>query len=406
MSLFVNYKDNPYTVCKPHFMPQTTTDYTIESKLPDVGTTIFTKMSLMAAEHNAINLSQGFPDFPVSPVLIDRIYHYMKQGHNQYAPMPGMPALRQAIAAKLYRSFGIDVDADSEITVTSGATEALFAVIAALVQRGDELIVLDPAYDSYIPATELQGGKAVRIPLKPDTFGPDWEAIEKAINDKTRLLVLNTPHNPSGAVLQAADIERLEQLVKRHDIWVLSDEVYEHIIFDGQEHHSVLRYPAIRKRAAAVYSFGKTFHATGWKTGYVVAPPLLTREIRKVHQYLTFSTHTPTQLALADHLQDVNNYEQLPAFYQQKRDTFLQLMEGSRFRPVPCSGTYFQLFSYAAITDKPDTEMAEWLTKEKGVAAIPISVFYAEGQDRQLLRFCFAKNEETLQQAANILCKI
>lgn len=387
-------------------MPQTPTAHSIKSKLPNVGTTIFTKMSLMAAEHNAINLSQGFPDFPVSPALIDRLYHYMQEGKNQYAPMPGMPALRQAIAEKLERSFDIEVNADSEITVTSGATEALFAVIVALVQQGDEVIVLDPAYDSYIPATELQGGKAIRIPLKADTFAPDWDAIEKAISDKTRLLVLNTPHNPSGAVLLEADIERLQQLVKKHDIWILSDEVYEHIIFDGKEHLSVLRFPELRKRSAAVYSFGKTFHATGWKTGYVVAPPLLTREIRKVHQYLTFSSHTPTQLALADYLQDPAHYEQLPSFYQQKRDVFLRLMEGSRFRPVPCSGTYFQLFSYAAISDKPDTEMAEWLTKEHGVASIPISVFYADKQDQQLLRFCFAKNEDTLQQAANILCKI
>lgn len=360
----------------------------------------------MAAEHNAINLSQGFPDFPVSPALIDRLYHYMKEGKNQYAPMPGMLSLRQAISKKLTRSFGIEANADSEITITSGATEALFAVIAALVQRGDEVIVLDPAYDSYIPATRLQGGKAIRISLKVDTFAPDWDAIEKAVSDKTRLLVLNTPHNPSGAVLRAEDIERLQQLVKRHDFWILSDEVYEHIIFDGQEHRSVLRYPELRKRAAAVYSFGKTFHATGWKTGYVVAPPLLTREIRKVHQYLTFSSHTPTQLALADHLQDAANYEQLSAFYQQKRDAFLNMMKGSRFRPVPCSGTYFQLFSYAAISDRPDTEMAEWLTKEKGVASIPVSVFYTDRQDRQLLRFCFAKNEDTLQQAATILCKI
>lgn len=387
-------------------MPQSITNKHIESKLPNVGTTIFTKMSLMAMEHNAINLSQGFPDFPVSPELVDRLYHHMKEGKNQYAPMPGMPALRQAIAGKLKRSFDIEVDADSEITITSGATEALFAVIAALVQRGDEVIVLDPAYDSYVPATELQGGKAIRIPLKGDSFAPDWDVIEKAISSKTRLLVINTPHNPSGAVFQEPDIVRLEALVKRHDIWLLSDEVYEHLIFDSQEHHSVLRYPALRKRSAAVYSFGKTFHATGWKTGYVVAPPLLTREIRKVHQYLTFSSHTPTQLALADYLQDPSHYEQLPRFYQQKRDLFLKLMEGSRFRPVPCSGTYFQLFSYAAITDRPDTDMAAWLTKEWGVASIPVSVFYAARQDRRLLRFCFAKNEDTLQQAATILCKI
>lgn len=387
-------------------MSQITTEYPIESKLPEVGTTIFTKMSLMAARHQAINLSQGFPDFPVSEELIDRLHHYMKQGHNQYAPMPGIPALRKVIAQKLNRSFDIAVDPDEEITVTSGATEALFAVIAALVQRGDEVIVMDPAYDSYIPATELQGGRARRIALQTHTFSPDWEAIEKAISERTRLLVLNSPHNPTGAVLKEADIERLEALVKKYDFWILSDEVYEHIIFDGQQHQSMLRYPALRKRSAAVYSFGKTFHATGWKTGYVVAPPQLSSEIRKVHQYLTFSSHTPTQLALADYLEDAAHYEQLPRFYQQKRDSFLKHMQGSRFRPVPCAGTYFQLFSYAGISDKPDTEMAEWLTTEHGVATIPISVFYGNRQDQQLLRFCFAKNEETLQQAAEILCKI
>ncbi len=383
-----------------------TDSLSIQSKLPDVGTTIFTKMSKMAHEVGAINLSQGFPDFPVSEELIDRVAHYMREGMNQYAPMPGMPALRKAIAAKLERTFGIQVNPEEEITVSSGATEALFAVIAALVHEGDEVIVLDPAYDSYVPAAELQGAIVKRVPLDSKTFAPDWEAIEAAVSPKTRLLVLNTPHNPTGAVWQQEDMERLQELVKKHRFWVLSDEVYEHIIFDEQEHQSILRFPELRKYAAAVYSFGKTFHATGWKTGYVVAPPLLMKEIRKVHQYLTFSTHTPTQLALADYLQEPQHYESLPRFYQQKRDVFLRLMEKSRFRPIPCSGTYFQLYSYADISDKPDVEMAEWLTREKGVASIPVSVFYEQGQDQRLLRFCFAKNEETLQQAADILCRI
>lgn len=385
---------------------QTSTELNIQSKLPEVGTTIFTKMSLMAQECGAINLSQGFPDFPVAEELIERLHHYMKKGMNQYSPMPGMPALRKALSEKLARTYGISVDPAQEITVTSGATEALFATIAALVHKGDEVIVLDPAYDSYVPAIELQGGIPKRIPLQPETFSPDWEKIAAAVNPKTRLLILNTPHNPTGAVWNQEDMQRLEELTRQHAFWVLSDEVYEHIIFDGKEHQSILRYPELRKRAAAVYSFGKTFHATGWKTGYVVAPPLLMKEIRKVHQYLTFSSHTPTQLAIADYLQLPAHYQQLPPFYQQKRDAFLQMMEGSRFRPIPCSGTYFQLYSYAAISDKPDTEMAEWLTREHGVASIPVSVFYGNGQDQQLLRFCFAKNEETLQKAADILCRI
>ena len=385
---------------------QTSAQATIHSKLPQVGTTIFTKMSLLAQEHGAINLSQGFPDFPVAEELIERLHYHMKQGMNQYSPMPGMPALRKALSEKFSHTYGIKVDHEQEITVTSGATEALFATIAALVQEGDEVIVLDPAYDSYVPAIELQGGTAKRIPLKEETFAPDWEKIEAAVNPKTRLFILNTPHNPTGAVWQQQDMERLEELVFQHDFWVLSDEVYEHIIFDGQTHQSVLRFPKLRQRSAAVYSFGKTFHATGWKTGYVVAPPLLMKEIRKVHQYLTFSSHTPTQLALADYLQDAGHYEQLPGFYQQKRNAFLQMMEGSRFRPVPCSGTYFQLYSYAAISDKPDTEMANWLTTEHGVASIPVSVFYEQGNQQQLLRFCFAKNEETLRKAADILCRI
>lgn len=389
------------------FMQHYPPDMHLKSKLPDIGTSIFTKMSKMAMEYKALNLSQGFPDFPVSGELIDRLHFYMKKGYNQYAPMPGMPALRKAIAAKLRLTFGVEVDVEQEITLTAGATEALFCVFAALIRKGDEVLILDPAYDSYVPATELQGGKALRVPLDPQTFRPHWQAIEQAVSPNTRLIVLNTPHNPSGAVLEKEDMEQLQELLKRHpQIWVLSDEVYEHITFDEKVHQSVLRYPDLRRKAAAVFSFGKTFHATGWKSGYVVAPPSLMSEIRKVHQYVTFCVHTPTQLALADYLQDPTHYQALPAFYQQKRDAFLRMMEGSRFRPIPCSGTYFQLYSYADISDKADTEMAEWLTKEHGVASIPISVFYEDKRDQKLLRFCFAKNEETLQKAANILCKI
>lgn len=388
-------------------MPDTLSDFPVQSKLPDVGTSIFTKMSKLAAVHKAINLSQGFPDFPVSEELTDRLAWYLKQGFNQYAPMPGLPALLEAIAHKMEITFGIKADPEQEITVTAGATEALFCVFSALIQKGDEVIIFDPAYDAYVPATELQGGVPLRIPLKPGTFRPDFEALSKAITSRSRLLVLNTPHNPTGSVWQKEDMLQLEEILKKHEqLWVLSDEVYEHITFDGERHESVLRYPALRKKAAAVFSFGKTFHATGWKTGYVTAPPALMREIRKVHQYVTFCVHTPTQMALAAYLQDPENYENLPDFYQQKRDTFLRLMEGSRFRPMPCSGTYFQLYSYTAISDKPETEMAEWLTTTHGVASIPVSVFYEKGLNQQLLRFCFAKNEDTLIKAAEILCRI
>ena len=391
-------------------MQNQTAEYTqkSKSKLPEVETSIFTIMSKMANEHKAINLSQGFPDFPVSEELIDRIHYYMKKGYNQYAPAPGMPALVKAIADKLDRCFSFRPENPSEeITLTAGATEALFCIIAALVHKGDEVIVLDPSYDAYVPTIELQGGMAVRIPLKEENFRPDWEAIEKAVNPTTKLIIFNSPHNPTGAILKEEDMEQMKKLLRRHEhIWVLSDEVYEHITFDGEQHQSILRYPEIRKRGVAVFSFGKTFHATGWKTGYAVAPPALMEEIRKVHQFVTFAVHTPTQMGIADYLQYPTHYEQLPNFYQQKRDTFARLMEGSRFKPVPCSGTYFQLYSYAAISDKVDTQMAEWLTKEHGVASIPVSVFYESRRDQQLLRFCFAKNEDTLQQAAKILCKI
>lgn len=376
------------------------------SKLPQVGTTIFTQMSALAAEHAAINLSQGFPDFPIDDALIERVAYFMRKGHNQYAPMAGVAPLREAIAAKITGMWGYTPDAAQEITITSGATEGLYAVIAALIRPGDEALVLDPAYDSYAPAVALQGGKPVHIALQYPNFRPDWEAIGNSISPRTRLIITNTPHNPTGSTWAEEDLLQLEELAIRHNLLVLSDEVYEHLIYDGRQHQSVLLRPKLRERSAAVFSFGKTFHATGWKAGYVVAPPALSAEIRKVHQYLTFSTHTPTQLALADYLQISENYEQLPQFYQQKRDLFLELLKGSRFKPLPCEGTYFQLLDYSAISTRPDVEMAHWLTVEKGVAAIPISVFYVDKQDNNLLRFCFAKQEETLRKAAELLCKI
>lgn len=376
------------------------------SKLPQVGTTIFTQMSALAAEHAAINLSQGFPDFPIDNALIERVAYFMRKGHNQYAPMAGVAPLREAIAAKITGMWGYTPDAAQEITITSGATEGLYAVIAALIRPGDEALVLDPAYDSYAPAVALQGGKPVHIALQYPNFRPDWVAIGNSISPRTRLIITNTPHNPTGSTWAEEDLLQLEELAIRHNLLVLSDEVYEHLIYDGRQHQSVLLRPKLRERSAAVFSFGKTFHATGWKAGYVVAPPALSAEIRKVHQYLTFSTHTPTQLALADYLQISENYEQLPQFYQQKRDLFLELLKGSRFKPLPCEGTYFQLLDYSAISTRPDVEMAHWLTVEKGVAAIPISVFYVDKQDNNLLRFCFAKQEETLRKAAELLCKI
>ncbi|AHM60847.1 aminotransferase [Flammeovirgaceae bacterium 311] len=378
----------------------------MQSKLPQVGTTIFTQMSALAATHGAINLSQGFPDFPIDEALIERVAYYMRLGRNQYAPMAGTPQLRNSVAAKIERIYGFAPDAEKEITVTSGATEALYSVIAAIIGPGDEALVLDPAYDSYAPAIALQGGKPVHIGLQYPSFRPDWPSIRSSINGRTRLIIINSPHNPTGSAWQQDDLLQLEELVIKHQLLVLSDEVYQHLIYDGLEHQSVLSRPALRERAAAVFSFGKTFHATGWKAGYVVASEPFSAEIRKVHQYLTFSTHTPTQLALADYLQKPENYEHLPQFYQQKRDLFLELLKGSRFKPLPCNGTYFQLLDYSGISNKPDVEMARWLTVEKGVAAIPISVFYVDKQDHGLLRFCFAKQEETLRKAAELLCKI
>lgn len=378
----------------------------ITSKLPNVGVTIFTKMSKMAHDYGAINLAQGFPDFPVSPELIDRVHHYMTQGMNQYAPMPGVPVLREAIAAKTEHCYGWRPNVDSEITVTCGAIEAINSAVTALIHAGDEVIIMDPAYDAYEPIINLQGAKAIGVPLRQPDYSIDWEGVRSRVTDQTRMIMINTPHNPSGATISAQDLDLLTEITAGTDIMILSDEVYEHIVFDGEDHQSVLRSADLRARSIVTSSFGKTFHATGWRMGYLIAPSELMSEIRKVHQYNTFTIHTATQYAIADYLQKPDNYESVAPMYQAKRDFFLKVMEHSRFRPVPAQGTYFQLMDYSAISDKGDVEFSEWMTKEVGVATIPMSVFYQDRQDNKVLRFCFAKNEDTLAAAAEKLCAL
>lgn len=379
----------------------------IQSKLPNVGTTIFTVMSQMAAEHNAINLSQGFPDFPVSEKLIDLVYQNMQIGHNQYAPMPGLPKLREAIAHKIKNTGGVSLNIDTEITVTAGATEAIFSSILATVRQDDEVIVLEPAYDCYIPAIELAGGKVIPIGLSLPNFSPDWQKVKDNITDKTRMIIINFPHNPSGAILTESDINALKEILEEHpQLIVLSDEVYEHIIFDGKTNLSVLKDEFLANRSIAVSSFGKTFHATGWKIGYMVAPEAIMKEIRKVHQYNCFSVHTPSQYAMAEYLQHEQNYLSVSAMYEKKREFFQQAMQNSKFKVIPSYGTYFQLLDFSEVSDMGDMEFAQYLIKEKGVASIPVSAFYSDKQDNKLLRFCFAKGEETLKKAADILCKI
>jgi methionine aminotransferase len=373
------------------------------SKLPNVGTTIFTVMSALAQEHKAINLAQGFPDFDTSSKLTDLVYQYMRSGHNQYAPMPGLPALRTRIAEKIALLYGVTVDPGSEITITAGATQGLFTAIGTFISPGDEVILLEPAYDSYRPSVEVFGGKAVIYELSFPDYRVDWTALQQLISPKTRMIIVNTPHNPTGSLFSTADMQALAQLTSGTNILVLSDEVYEHLVFDGLRHESVLRYPELRERSLAVYSFGKTFHNTGWKIGYCVAPPALTAEFRKVHQFNVFSVNTPMQYALADFLADPSEYLGLPDFYQRKRDFFLNITEGNRLRPLPCYGSYFQLFDYSAISDEPDEVFACRLTTEFGVAAIPVSVFYSGKKDHRVIRLCFAKKEETLEKAGEKL---
>lgn len=378
----------------------------LQSRLPDIGTSIFAIMSKMATEHGAINLSQGFPDFQVDPVLINLIHRYMKEGHNQYAPMPGVPALRTVIADVILKTYNRAVNPETEITITAGGTQALFASFAAFIHPGDEVIVVDPAYDSYNPAIRLNGGVPVHINLTYPDFSINWDLVKAKITPRTRLILINTPHNPSGAVLTEHDLQTLEQLAETNDLIVLSDEVYERIIFDGIRHESVLHHPKLAARSVAVFSFGKTFHATGWKVGYTVAPEALTHEIRKAHQFITFSVNTPVQLAFAEYMKEPRHYLDLGTFYQAKRDYFLEGLKGSSFEPIGCHGSYFQTLSYRAISSLPDRQMAEELTVKHKVASIPVSVFYTDKTDNHLLRFCFAKTVQTLDKAIEILRRL
>lgn len=380
----------------------------IQTKLPKVGTTIFTVMSQLAVEHQAVNLGQGFPDFPVPQRLVDELARAMAQGKNQYAPANGIPALRQAIAAKTQRCYGRAVDADAEVTVTSGASEAILDAILAVVRPGEEVIVLDPCYDCYEPAIDLAGGVAVHVPLDPADFSVDWQKVRDAISPRTRMLMINSPHNPSGAMMTAHDMATLADLLRDTDIVLLSDEVYEHIIFDGRRHESVLRYPELAARAFVVSSFGKTYHCTGWKVGYAIAPPALSAEFRKVHQYNTFCTFAPAQWAFAAMIdKEPEHYDGLGAFYEAKRDRFRQQLLGTRLVPLDVPGGYFQLVDYSAVSDLDDAAFCRWLTIEKGVAAIPLSPFYAAPPAGQrLARLCFAKVEPTLDAAIERLAKI
>ncbi len=362
-------------------------------------------MSRLAQEQGALNLSQGFPDFPVSAPLVDLVNKNMQLGHNQYAPMPGVPALRKIIAEVIEKTYHRTTNEETEVTITAGGTEALFSTIAAFVKANDEVIIFDPSYDSYGPAVRLNGGTPIHCNLRAADFSIDWDEVKSKITPKTKLIMINTPHNPSGAVLTPHDLKSLEEIIVKHGIFVVSDEVYERIIFDDITHESVLKHPALASRSVAVFSFGKTFHATGWKVGYTIAPEYLTKEIRKAHQFITFSVNTPVQWALAEYMATPDHYLTLGKFYQQKRDFFLQQIKGSSFAPLVCHGSYFQLLSYEAISKKRDTEMAEWMTREHKLASIPVSAFYKDKSDGRLLRFCFAKSEETLEKAGMILRK-
>lgn len=377
------------------------------SRLPDVGVTIFTVMSKMAEEYNAINLSQGFPDFSAPPRLLELLSKHANDGRNQYPPMTGVPYLREQIAQKVANIYHCDVDPDSEITVTSGATEALFVAIQTVISAGDEAIIFDPAYDSYEPAIIMAGGATAHVPLSSPNFTIDWDLVQATINNRTKLLILNSPHNPCGSILTEADLESLARIVEEHDLYVISDEVYEHMVFDNAKHLSMLCNERLRRRSFVVSSFGKTYHATGWKVAYCIAPTELTSEFRKIHQYVTFTTHTPSQWAIADFMHECPEHHlELSNFYQRKRDWFLQEMSGSRFKMSPSQGSYFQLADYSEISDKGDVEFANWLTQEIGVAAIPISVFYHSPPEQKIVRFCFAKDEKTLTAAATKLASI
>ena len=378
----------------------------ITSKLPSIGPTIFTVMSSLAVEHNAINLGQGFPDYPMSEELISLVNQHMKAGHNQYVHMNGLPALRNVIAEKIFGLYQQQINADTEITVTPGGTYAIYTALTAVLQPGDEVIVFEPAYDSYIPNVEINGAVPVLIPLTYPDYKIDWNEVRKRISAKTKMVMLNSPHNPTGAILSKEDIFQLQQIVKDTNIFILSDEVYEHLIFDDMQHESMLRYPDLLERSFVCFSFGKVYHCTGWKLGYCIAPEALTKEFRKVHQFNCFSCNSPMQFALADFLQYKESYLTLGSFLQKKRDYFMNLMKQTNFKPLPSHGSYFQLYSYEGMSDESEKDLAIRLTKDFGVATIPASAFYKNGKDDKVLRFCFAKKESTLEEAVNRLLKI
>ena len=378
----------------------------LQSKLPAVGTTIFTVMSALAAEKNAVNLGQGFPDFQCDPKLVDVVTDAMKQGLNQYPPMTGVPVLREAIAAKIATLYGRQYNAASEITITAGATQAIITIILAVVHAGDEVIVLEPCYDSYVPNIELAGGVVVRVPLTPGSFRPNFDKISAAITPKTRAILINSPHNPSGTVWTRDEMLRLQEILAPTQVLLISDEVYEHMVFDGQQHQSAAQFPDLAARAFIVSSFGKTYHVTGWKVGYVAAPASLSAEFRKVHQFNVFTVNTPVQYGIAAYMADPTPYQQLPAFYQRKRDLFRSGLARTRFKLLPGEGTYFQCVNISEVSDLSETEFCKWLTSEIGVAAIPLSAFYGNGFDQRVVRFCFAKKDETLNAALERLAKL
>ncbi len=378
----------------------------IITKLPQTGTSIFAVMSQMANEHNAVNLSQGFPDFPISDELIDLVGHYMKKGFNQYAPMPGVPELRKMISHMFTKNHSADYNHDTEITIVAGATQGIFTAISAFINKGDEAIIFEPAYDSYAPSVIVNGGLVKYSRLQYPDYSINWDELPRMISSNTKMIIINSPHNPTGSVIGKDDMKRLENLIKGRDIVVLSDEVYEHLIFDGMEHQSVSRFPSLASQSMVVGSFGKTFHATGWKTGFVLAPKNLMAEFRKVHQFVVFAVNTPIQYAIAEYLKTPEHYNGLGTFYQKKRDYFLEKISTSKFKALPCHGTYFQLLNYSAIGDEPEMKMAEKLIKEHGIASVPVAPFYRTDENNHTLRFCFAKEEKTLDKAAEILCKI
>nr|NQU90391.1 methionine aminotransferase [Bacteroidota bacterium] len=378
----------------------------IISKLPHTGQSIFAVMSGLSNQHNALNLSQGFPDFDISDELIDLVHFYMKQGFNQYAPMTGVPALTKAISKKVEQDHGNKYDPGKEITITAGATQALYTAIAAFVRDEDEVIVFEPAYDSYAPAVKVNGGTVKFSQMQLPDYKINWEQTIRMVTSHTKMIIINTPHNPTGSVFDEEDLRQLDRLTRNSDIIILSDEVYEHLIYDEKQHLSVCRFPELAKRSLAIGSFGKTFHATGWKVGYVLAPENLMKEFRKVHQWVVFAVNTPIQMAIAEFLSNETNYRVLPDFYQQKRDLFVKLIQDSRFKIIPSYGTYFQCVDYSNISTENDMEFATRLIKENGISSIPLSAFFKDGRDDKILRLCFAKREETLNKAAELLCKI